>query len=308
MQPRRASHRCGRFGFARRFGFTLIELLVVIAIIAILIALLVPAVQKVRESANRTAVINNLRQVALATHGVNDAFRKLPPATGSFGSISRSSQSFSIHILPFVEQDGLYKQIIPLTAALTASSAQALMEIPAFQAELDPSAGDGRNTQNFGCNVRVFTNNGLSTALGTAVSTASGYGSAALPRSFPDGTSNVIILATRYAHNLAAFPTSTVSCSPYQAPYGTGAGAYFGGGTGAAVATAASSTTAVFQLAPTVVNASCGSGSVAHAYTTAGLQVALGDASVRTVSPGITTTTWQRAISPNDGNVLGSDF
>src|SRR5262249_43990416 len=90
----------------RRSGFTLIELLVVIAIIAILIALLVPAVQRVREAAARTQCTNNMKQFTLGTHMCNDTSKRLPPQAGTYGGAYYAPLFF--HLLPFVEQKAVW--------------------------------------------------------------------------------------------------------------------------------------------------------------------------------------------------------
>jgi prepilin-type N-terminal cleavage/methylation domain-containing protein/prepilin-type processing-associated H-X9-DG protein len=91
----------------RRTGFTLVELLVVIAIIAILVGLLLPAVQKVREAANRARCTSNLKQIALAAHGYHDANSRLPGST--YLSSTRNSTLF-VELLPYMEQNALYSR------------------------------------------------------------------------------------------------------------------------------------------------------------------------------------------------------
>lgn len=91
-----------------RLAFTLIELLVVIAIIAILIALLVPAVQKVREAASRTECQNNLKQLGVALHNYAGVYKHFPPGGMSAPGLGYGA-SWLAHLLPYVEQDALFK-------------------------------------------------------------------------------------------------------------------------------------------------------------------------------------------------------
>ena len=98
-------------------GFTLVELLVVLAIISVLIALLVPAVQYMREAANRTQCFNNLKQIALAAHNYHDSFQQFPP-----GFSASSNTGVLVFLLPYVEQQGIYDQLPPSLALGTSGT------------------------------------------------------------------------------------------------------------------------------------------------------------------------------------------
>jgi prepilin-type N-terminal cleavage/methylation domain-containing protein len=211
----------------KRHGFTLIELLVVIAIIGILIGLLLPAVQKVRDASARMETHNNLKQITLASHNCNDAYRKLPPATGWFSQDPAPNMcnmqgmvfmTCHIYLMPYYEQEPLFKSIVnslsstpPWVSSTTymgmASNPPMIAEQQIVPPLLSPQDATrinrGAGATNFAANLRVFSDSGVNTPYTTGLNTNLFspwfYGTAALDSTFADGTSNTIAFTTMYS-------------------------------------------------------------------------------------------------------------
>jgi len=151
-------------------------LLVVIAIIAILIGLLLPAVQKVREAAARMQSSNNLKQMGLGIHNFADANQgKLPPHYGAFPSTTSPAASALVFLLPYIEQDALYQQVMN-------NSIKAVPAIKTYTGPSDPSVVSGAGNTSYIVNRQMFPSPSRFTI-----------------GNIPDGSSNTILFTQGYS-------------------------------------------------------------------------------------------------------------
>jgi len=314
--------------FRQRTGFTLIELLVVIAIIAILIALLVPAVQKVRDAANMTQCRNNLKQMGLAFHNHHDTFGAFPSGglkwtdnntrtfvgcgfSGQPSDYTGQSWGWCYQILPFIEQDNLW---INSSDKLVAETNVATYICPSFRGPVQwPYAqnNDGTTTLramvDYTANAGTYgtpndlTKNGNSFD-GAVVPTkencnSPGEGSNAVRKltDITDGTSNTLLIGEKYVGGQSAWTTS--SCDDDQG--------MVDGWDNDTICYANGDNTSTTNLTPEIPRqisvsdpASCGwfFGSI-HAQ----MNAVFCDGSVHAVGYDIDPHVWGRIISCNDG-------
>jgi prepilin-type N-terminal cleavage/methylation domain-containing protein/prepilin-type processing-associated H-X9-DG protein len=303
----------------RRKGFTLIELLVVIAIIAILIGLLVPAVQKVRDAAARSQCQNNLKQIGLAVHNYHDTYKRLPAGGDAKG--------FSAHayMLPYLEQSNIYNEInftvAPMAAANSAAMAQT---IPVFVCPSDPQtslpAGQGGNNYvwNYGSDMLFMSNQTAGPFMfGNTKVTLQGI---------TDGTSNTAAFSERRKgdwNNAIATPATDLYTPPGSPKTNDDAvnlcnsfdpmnlSYQWRSDFGALWIQAYHWTMYQHVSLPNTYGcafppANCAM--PANSGHTGGVNLVLCDGSVRFVSNSISLATWRAVGTRNGGEVVGSDF
>ena len=290
-----------------RAGFTLIELLVVIAIIAVLIGLLLPAVQKVRQAAARMQSANNLKQITLAVHNYEGVANKLPGNAITLPNGLRVSCHYLL--LPFVEQDNLYTASGVSNAAYLAN---AKTVIKPFIAPLDTSLPGSTVTingtvwaaSNYAANHAIFGYPGNGTNwVGFVNNDWDNKGRKI--ETISDGASNTVMFGERYAQcssggSLWAYRNTDPA--PTGPSYPGWARMSFFPANWVSNNHSTPFTAVPPQIQPKVANCSPYN---LQSFSSSGCQISMCDGSVRTVPTAISSTVWFAAIWPDDGLALG---
>jgi prepilin-type N-terminal cleavage/methylation domain-containing protein len=311
-----------------RPAFTLFELLVVIAIIAILLGLLLPAVQKVREAAARSQCQNNLKQICLAVHNYAGTYdTRLPALFSAPVTTQPNPQSFFFTLLPFLEQDNMYKAGMQdaATPGLTWTGkigldgqiwSRGIVKI--YMCPADPTNSPMQPTaigwvgSSYAANYQVFGTKDWAAAYGIG--------------NIPDGTSNTVFVCERFAqfpgvpgqftdpdgkkqqaNNLWAWPANHGTSPPTQykkaVPQNAAMFAY-----GDPDKKEVGYGKEVFDQPQIGIRPPDADYRLVQSGHAAVVQVGMGDGSSRGVPASVTQPTWQHALTPADGIPLGSDW
>lgn len=298
IQPGRLSLLCAGLSGKYRLAMTLLEVLVVIAIIGVLIALLLPAVMRVRDSALRVQSKNNLKQIILASHNYADSNSgKLPFLTGG--------DSLFFNLLPYIEHGNYYAEV---KAGLRPHSSD--FTVLQYISPADPTLVDATSAgkASYAANAQAFKE------------------VATFPKSFRDGTSNTIAFAEHYAFNCGdvqfnwhdgrppqvdrsfGFPLRRPTFADFDRAYGAynpGLDDVFPVTTGDPPTSLGSLPNLTFQTRPSI--SSCDP-RIPQTPHNGGMLVALADGSVRVIGSDISPSTFWAAVTRAGGEQLGDDW